>query len=197
MFQPALLQGRILQALEIDDQWTIGRCYHHLALCLVRQCELQGDDLGLRPKPRVGDIESATGQMHFELNLNGPAPFLAITAGQIILPLALDAIDAGVFEQDRGSAGKRKAVEANVIVAIHGDTKGAFLPPSHRPRAHYQKEKQSTSRRPRQGGTPRMSSAANEQRVVADSEDRCDLKVTQVCEAVDALAPLLKAVSDC
>ncbi len=94
--------------------------------------------------------------MHFELNLNGPTLSLAITAGQTILPLALDAIDAGVFEQDRGPAIERKAVEANAIVAIHGGTKGAFLPLSHRRCAHYQNRKQSTSRRPRQGATSRF-----------------------------------------
>jgi hypothetical protein len=33
---------------------------------------------------------------------------------------------------------KRKAVEANAMVAIHGKAEGAFLPLSHRPRARYQ-----------------------------------------------------------
>jgi hypothetical protein len=47
----------------------------------------------------------------------------------------------------------------NAIVAIHGCTRGAFVPC-----AHYQNRNQSTSRVTSQGGVPRMSSAANEQR---------------------------------
>ena len=156
MFQAALLRGRTLQALQTDEQLTIGRCQHYLALRLVQQCELQGDDLGLRPKPRLGDVESAAGEMHIELNLNGPTPSLAITAGQIILSVAIDALDAGVFEQDRGPAIERKAVEANAIVAIHGGTEGAFLPLSHRRCAHDQNRNQSTSSGPRQGATSRF-----------------------------------------
>jgi hypothetical protein len=32
MFQATLLRERTLQALQINDQRTIGRCQHHLAL---------------------------------------------------------------------------------------------------------------------------------------------------------------------